>query len=59
MYYEYKSTALKAIMNKVRKNVQLSAELAKWVQDYARQVGASESSIIAIAVKKMKDGEEK
>lgn len=46
-------------MAKVRKNVQLSKELADWVADYAKQTGSSESSIIAIAVKQMKSREER
>jgi hypothetical protein len=42
---------------KVRKTAQLSKPLAAWVEQYAKTVGASESSIIAIAVKQMRDRE--
>lgn len=42
---------------KVRKTAQLSKSLAEWVEGYAKEVGASESSIIAIAIKGMRDRE--
>ncbi len=47
------------VADKVRKTAQLSQPLAQWVEGYAKEVGASESSIIAIAIKQMKDKEER
>lgn len=46
-------------MSKVRKSVLLSSELALWLTEFARLTGASESAIIAIAIKQMKDKEYK